>query len=307
MKKHVYCLTVHGNIEVLKTFLRMADNSENDIFLLPDKKSPEKFHQLLNTLLCKKSGLTILPAMDIFWAGVSQIKAELILLKAAVKAGQDYEYIHFMQGADLPLKTQKEIHGYFHEKAKEGWQFVEYNPNLYEFAKYKVCYYHFFVNNRFFRTNKILKACNHFLAKMQKAVNLKRRNEDKIYAGSALFSITQDCAVYLLKNAGRILKEYQFTLAGDEVWLQMELIKSPYKEKLYGFEKVCEGNSRYIVWDRKRKNHNSPYTFTVKDFEELKRAGETTELCFARKFEEKEDMEIVRKIERWIQDREGTG
>ena len=67
------------------------------------------------------------------------------------------------------------------------------------------------------------------------------------------------------------------------------------------------GNSRYIVWDRKRKNHNSPYTFTVKDFEELKRVGETTELCFARKFEEKEDMEIVRKIERWIQDREGTG
>lgn len=301
MEKHAYCITVNGNFKVLKVFIRMVDNPNNDIFLLIDKKAPKELKNAVKGLKCQHSNIILLPPINIFWAGVSQIKAELLLLQAVQKQSLHYEYIHYMQGADLPLKTQSEIHSFFHKRA--GKQFIEYNPNLYKFAEYKVCYYHFFVNNRFFRENKIIKALNHGCANIQKFFHWRRKRE-KIYAGSALFSITSDCAGYLLKNANRILKEYQFTLAADEVWIQTEIMKSPYREQLYCFEKECYGNSRYILWDRKRKNHNSPYTFKSEDFHELKKIAKETEICFARKFEEKEDMKIVYKIEQLLKGEE---
>lgn len=300
MTKHAYLLTVHGNFQVLKVFIGLIDNPQNDIFILVDKKASEKFKEAVKKLKCEYSKITILPPIEIFWAGLSQIRAQLLLLQAAVRNSNDYEYLHYMQGADLPLKNQKKIHEFFHKRF--GKQFIEYNPNLYEFARYKVCYYHFFVNNRFFRTNKIIKVINHGCAKIQKKLHWERKQDKIIYAGSALFSITSDCARYLLKNAKRILKEYRFTLAADEVWMQMELMKSPYREQLYRFEEGCYSNTRYIIWDRKRKNHNSPYTFISTDFDELKHMAKTTELCFARKFEEKEDMEIVYKIEKMVRE-----
>lgn len=300
MARHAYLLTIHENLQVIRVFLNLIDDAENDIFILVDKKASEEFKKEIRTLTCQYSEIILLPPVEIFWAGLSQIRAQVLLLQAAVKHrhSHDYEYLHYMQGADLPLKNQQKIHEFFHKNV--GKQFVDYNPNLYEFAKYKVSYYHFFVDHRFFRKNKIIKALNHGCARIQKILHWKRR-QDRIYSGSALYSITFDCAVYLLKNAKRMLKEYQFTLAADEVWIQTELMKSPYKEQIYRFEEGCYGNVRYILWDRKRKNHNSPYTFTEKDFEEIKHIAETTELCFARKFEEKEDMEIVYKIKDMIQ------
>lgn len=300
MARHAYLLTVHENWNVLKVFINLIDDPENDVFILADKKASEKFKQAVKKLKCQYSELIPLPPMEIFWAGVSQIQAQLLLLQAAIKHFAHYEYLHYMQGADLPLKSQKKIHAFFHERL--GKQFVEYNPHLYEFAKYKVYYYHFFVNNHYFRANKIVKAINHGCAIMQKSLHWKRKRDEIIYAGSALFSITSDCAIYLLKNRERILKEYQFTLAADEVWMQMELIKSPYREQLYRFEQGCYSNTRYILWNRKRKNHNSPYTFISADFDELKRIAKTTELCFARKFEEKKDMKIVYKIEKMVRE-----
>lgn len=304
MRKHAYLFTVHGNLQVLKVMIALIDDLRNDIFILIDKKSPKDFKEAVEKLKCQYSRIVIVPSIKIYWAGVSLIYAQLLLLQAALKKSRDYEYLHYIEGADLPLKNQQKIHEFFHKNF--GKQFVEYNPNLYEFAKYKVYYYHFFVDNRFFRKNKIVKIWNHGCARIQKSLHLKRR-EDKIYAGSALYSITSDCASYLLKNAKRILQEYRFTLAADEVWIQTELMKSPYKKQIYRFEESCYGNVRYILWDRKRKNHNSPYTFTNKDFYELKQIAETTELCFARKFEEQEDMEIVCKIEKMIQESDGYG
>ena len=54
--------------------------------------------------------MTYVDRVPVNWGG-SQIRAELSLLKCAVK--KKYDYYHLVSGADLPIKTQDEIHQFF--------------------------------------------------------------------------------------------------------------------------------------------------------------------------------------------------
>jgi hypothetical protein len=51
-------------------------------------------------------------------------------------------------------------------------------------------------------------------------------------------------------------------------------------------------NLRYIDW--KRRNKNSPYTFTMSDYDELKDASKHS--LFSRKFDRNADQELVDSI-----------
>ena len=59
--------------------------------------------------------------------GASQIEAELNLLRRA-STGR-YDYYHFMQGADFPIKTKEEIERFF--EINRGCEFIDYEPGNY--------------------------------------------------------------------------------------------------------------------------------------------------------------------------------
>ena len=71
---------------------------------------------------------------------------------------------------------------------------------------------------------------NHGIAKGQKLLRIRRANE-VLYHGSALFSITHDFALYVLKQEPYIQKRYRKALAADEVFLQNLLMNSGFKER----------------------------------------------------------------------------
>ncbi len=107
--KHAILMTLHDNIQVVQTCMRMLDDERFTFYLLVDTKSvflPKEFiPKLVN------SKVRILPSLKINWASCSQIEAELILMEAALKEGN--EYLHFLQGADLPLKNTEQIDSFF--------------------------------------------------------------------------------------------------------------------------------------------------------------------------------------------------
>jgi hypothetical protein len=217
--------------------------------------------------------------------GYSQIRAEFTLLKKAVS--EKYDYYHLLQGSDFPIKTQSDIDEFF-EKNK-GMEFIEYAPQDYEFAKWKCDYYHFLVDNRFYRKSKFLKAISHGLVQMQKILKIKR-DDELLYHGSALFSITHQCAQYVLEHEKTIQQKYKTCIAADEVFLQTLIMNSPYKDYIYHFEN-SDGNLRYIDWEHKKGS--SPKTFEIGDFEKLMSLPE--QYCFARKFSDS-NIDIVKKI-----------
>lgn len=139
----------------------------------------------------------------------------------------------------------------------------------------------------------MLKILNHPIVRLQKLLRIYRKRKE-LYHGSAYFSISNTFMEYLLEREDVIIKMYRYTLGADEVWMQSEIISSPFYDKIYKKEKAW-GNLRYIDWERRRGN--SPYAFKMNDYNELIQIFNTRYL-FARKFNEKEDKQIINKIYR---------
>lgn len=66
----------------------------------------------------------------------------MVLIEKVINSGVEYDYIHFFQGADIPLN-------YFKENS--GTEFVSIEFERKRMAERKAQYIHLFCHNRFFR------------------------------------------------------------------------------------------------------------------------------------------------------------
>ena len=228
--------------------------------------------------------------------GASQINAELRLLEEVVNnenaLSEPYTFIHYLQGADLPLKSQEYIHSFF--DAKEGQQFVSFSTGSTQELRDRSQYRHFLADTPWFRYNKVIKAINKGFVAVQKGLGIKRNTDIRLFYGSALWSITSSFAHYLVLRRNEIKKRFRVSLAADEVFIQTILMDSPFKKEI-----AKEGNLRLINWQLPHPK-NSPHTWEKKDWPLLR--ASSAEVIFARKFNETVDMEIVKLVEAFVTD-----
>ncbi len=223
--------------------------------------------------------------------GDSQVDAVLTLMERVKTSNCNYDYIHFFQGSDLPIKTQDDIHDFF--DSKKGIQFVTIEKNRTNMANMKCHYLHLFCHNRLFRKNKVVKALNFGLVYIQKALRFRMNQDIKLYQGSALFSITEDCAEYILSRKDEIKQRFRYSLAVDEVFIQSILMDSLYCNSIENIETDLSSNARLI--DRTRPDgKNSPHIWRSDEFSYI--ITQPIGVCFARKFCEKTDYQIVEMI-----------
>lgn len=293
--RHAYCIVTNGNFGVLRATLALVDDPRNDIYILLDKKAKAKLPALEALVKELRYSSAAVCLQTVNWGGITQVYAVLALLKAALAAKRDYRYIHFFQGADLPIKTQDAIHEYFAEN--DGREFVEIDRSRMEMAKNKCHYRHFFCHNRYFRKNRLVKAINFGLVYVQRLLRICKNTDITLYHGSALFSLTEGAAEYLLGREKEIRRRFRLALAPDEVFIQTILMDSPYRDKIMGVAEPVSDNARLI--DRTRPDgKNSPHVW---------RSGEVAQLlsqprgkCFARKFDEKVDLAAAIAVENAI-------
>ena len=128
---------------------------------------------------------------------------------------------------------------------------------------------------------------------IQKIFHIRKNKDIDLYQGSALFSITADCAEYVQAAEAEIRKRFRFSLAADEVFIQTILMNSRYKEKIKNISETVSSNARLI--DRTRPDgKNSPHVWRNNELDYiLSRSGA---FCFARKFDENIDLEIAENI-----------
>lgn len=202
-----------------------------------------------------------------------------------------YEYIHFFQGADLPIKTQEEIHQFF--GIHKGKEFVSIEYDRKKMAENKCHYIHLLCHNRFFRKNRLIKVVNFGFIVLQKAFNIRVNKEIEFYQGSALFSITPQFAEYLVNREGEIKRIFRFSLAADECFIQTMLLRSRFRDNVYINAEGKTSNARLI--DRTRPDgKNSPHIWRDDEFETIKQQSE--DVCFSRKFDSVLAPEIVKEI-----------
>ena len=130
MIKHAYLIMAHGKFQQLIILLKMLDSAHNDIFLHIDKKVKDFPKQEIAESV-SLSKLYFVNRIDVNWGAFSQIDCELLLLEQAVKNG-DYQYIHLLSGADLPIKSQEYIIQFYQEN--NGKEFIDFDIDKDEYA-----------------------------------------------------------------------------------------------------------------------------------------------------------------------------
>lgn len=280
----------------MRSCLRLIDDERNDVFMLIDKKTCLSKHQIESIIACcSKSHIFVDNSIIVNWGGYSQINAVLYLLKTSMNTGRTYDYYHYMQGSDLPIKNQDQIHSFFDEN--QGKEFISVERKRSAMAYSKCVYYHFFCHNRFFRRNKLVKALNFSLVYFQKFVGVKHNTDIDLYQGSALFSVTNNFVRYLLSREKEIYKRFRYACAADECFMQTIAMDSHFRDKIVDIQEETSCNARLI--DRTRPDgKNSPHTWRISDIESI--INQPQGVCFARKFDEKIYLDVVKIIEEYL-------
>ncbi len=290
--KYGILMMAHNNTEVVKTCFRMLDDERFQLYLTLDRLALKnaggvyEIDDFIPKLKC--TNVSVLRPAKIYWGGYSSVKANLCMMKKAVEDGCDR--LIFLQGADLPLKTPDEIDTFYQAHRNDNYFPVFPNDAPDNFVLYLVRAKHYFVENRYYRRSKLLKAISHTIARLS---FLFVDKTEIMCRGSALYSITGEFASYVLQNEKEIEKQYRYSLAPDENYLHNLIDKSHFKDT---WIREWEEDCRLI--DRTRMEGNSPHCFTMQDEEMLRNAIENDDRkLFCRKFQETRDLEIVRLVE----------
>ncbi len=285
---HAYMIIAHRQFDLLAKLITALDDERNDIFVHIDAKVRgfdfEKFKALP-----KRSHIYFTPRIGVTWGDFSQVKCELILLAEVdkmQKSGRAYDYVHLISGADLPIKSNDEIHRFFNENA--GRQFVHFTAdNVSENSEGRIKYYHLFRRRRNLFTKILAQIA--LRVQMLCGVNRLKNKNIKVQKGCNWFSITGAFAAYIAQESKPLEKIFRFSYCGDEVFVQTALVNSPFADDVY--MKNCGNNhlacARLIDWQR-----GNPYVFRTEDFDLIKNSP----AMFARKFDMDVDFEIIDKV-----------
>ena len=290
MGRHAYLILAHKNLNQLRKLIELLDDSRNDIFVHVDSKLSEFYPDDFGKIVSKSSLIFLPNRINVNWGGVSIMRAELSLLKAATSNNR-YDYYHLLSGMDLPLKTQDEIHNFF-----DACSFQEF-INLWNFKKSTLSRFRYFTifpeGEAKFRTRIV----NHIFKGLQMAVGFRINKSVNFYFGSQWFSITDELARYVISKEDWLEKVFRHTSTCDEIFLPTLVCNSEFKKRLYIPAPVESnngstlGNMRFIDWTR-GESVRHPWTFKADDEQLLM----SVDHLWARKFDETVDREIIDRI-----------
>lgn len=282
--KHAYLIIAHNNFHTLSLLLKMLDDPRNDLYIHIDKRVKNAPFEMLRASVAE-SRLYFTRRIAVRWGHSSQVDCELLMLKAALKHNS-YAFVHLISGVDLPIKSKQCIFSFF--DTHPNMQFLQVGDasrHLWRLEKYN---FSIGVKAPFFKT--IAEYAEAFLNQRLGVSRLKKYGDLKIVKTSNWFSVTGDCAEYILSKKRFIKRLTRFTCCADEMFLGTVIFSSPFAAQVYKSDFSWDGHMRYI--DRIRNVGSSPHTFTMAD----KALLEGSEMLFARKFDEAVDSEIIAYI-----------
>ena len=276
--RHAWLILTHGNFAILEKQLRFLDSENADFFIHVDAKAD--FDEERFSAVTERSRVTFVPRRRISWGHFAIAEAELELLRAAVPGR--YDYYHLLSGVDVPVKSRAYIEEYF--TRAPGTNYVNFlAPEISRADLYRVMFY--YPMQRYnIRKPAVRRALRNFSAAVQLGfgVDRTRRLPDgfAFQKGAQWFSITHALAAYLLEKESEIRGIFSDTYCPDEMFVQTEIINSPFRDTLpeNAFCNDYASCLRYVDWKR-----GNPYTFTDADLAELLSTPETA--LFARKFD----------------------
>jgi hypothetical protein len=279
-------LLLNNDLGLLCKQVATLDNGRNRFFVHMDSKYQlDTSSPLLHQLQVHPRVKLLDNRINIQWGSIRLVDAVMRLMKEAMQY-DDIEYVHLLSTQCFPVKSNDYIDEYL--RANKGTQFLNFFPitkNMeHGWGEQRMSIYHFheWYNPRSKKTKDVLiKNASGVFRKLQKAVlplGISRAYPKgfplPLYGGSAWWSISGDCARYLLQYFAEhpaIYKRFAFSQLPDESIFQTVLLNSPFKDK------VRNENLRYLKFQP-----NSSYAAEI-DASDIDRCREP-QVLFARKF-----------------------
>lgn len=101
---HAYLIIAHDQFDLLESLLKCIDDERNDIYIHIDSHSKLDISRIQSVL--QNSRVEFVPRIHIRWGGFDMVRCEYELLEAAFESRHEYDYVHLLSGADLPLKIR---------------------------------------------------------------------------------------------------------------------------------------------------------------------------------------------------------
>ena len=166
-----------------------------------------------------------------------------------------------MSGVDLQIKHTEEIHEFFDKHPRN--QFVALRNTVSGLSG--IQRYYFFLpirsDNKYIA--KALDMLSEFIQKKMK-INRLKDIDYPLCKTQNWFSITGECAAYVLSKKDFIKKFVRFTCCADEMFLGTVIVNSKFRDQIYEPYRSPGGHMRLI--DRERPEGASPHTLTIDDW-----------------------------------------
>ena len=281
--KIAYLINAHCKFKQLERLIGKLNNPNAVVFLHIDKKVDDSSFTSLKVLLNKYNVKYIKKRVDVIWAGFTQVEATINGLEEISSSSMDFDYINFISGQDYPIKHNEFIQQFLCRN--KGFEFIEcYEISTCSHAEAMVRFQRYClvekIKNGFVRLNTE-RALRVLLPKRKVPLGYRT------YGGSSWWTISADCASYILDFVNKEIKATNFfklALCPDETFFQTIIMNSEFNKKVYS------NNLRYINWEKGKVN---PRVLTRRDYDDIK----CSDKLFARKFDSDLDEEILDKID----------
>lgn len=279
----------HKELEQIKLFISAMRNSNITFFLHVDKKSNIKITEL------EQENVIIIPnqeRINVQWAQISQVDAELVLLKEAINTGY-FDYFWLCSGQDFPIKNVNYILNKLSQNMTVNYLnlFNTFNYNLGKNNKYdkrnQIQFANWMINRKLiFRLLKRMYI--ELTGGYNRTFNLcKRKNVTglKFYFGSQWWCLNSSMVYWIMEYINQnpmYYKYYSKCLCPDESFFHTLVMNSPYKETVQDY-------LHYIDWS---EGKHSPKTLTKNDLPSLLKSDK----LMARKFDVRVDCDVIQEI-----------
>ena len=283
LMKLTYLIMAHKDFKILELLVDLLNQNNIDIIIHIDSKSEIDLDRFIKKFESYNYVRFLEKRIAVNWGGFSLLEAQLMLLFASRQIGLG-DYVSFISGQDLPLKTTNEIIKFLQKN--RGKEFIEFFdiPNRKWSGNGGKDRYEFF-----WLVDQIGYNKSKQFVEIQKKENIYRKfpHQLKPYGGSNWMTISKECAEYICEyiiNNPKIIDYFKYTVHPDEMLFQTLILNSNFKDK------VINDNLRYIDWNS--STASLPKILNKDDMRSLQKST-----ChFARKFDTKVDKEIIDEL-----------
>ena len=275
-----YLIIAHQQPEQLDQMLYCIQHPDNVYLVMPDSKGLTGSEPALQAVVRRHPNVFIAPARDMRWASWSLMQARLDGIRELLARPEPWEVLINLSGQDFPLKSQEEIRAFF--AANEGRNFL----NIVEPEKVW--------NDPYARIQRIrleppFMKSGWNVPKLRIDRWSRHLGQARYVGGRPYMALTRSFCQHLIESTHlpRWVKTLRHGYRPVEVLPHSFIMNSPHADTV---------ENRLLHEEDWSAGGSHPKVFTLADRERLERSDK----LFARKFDSRQDNEILRVLEKRV-------